>query len=133
MLPRGKRESIKERVHPQGREVMSETLTIEDFIRRIRKLRFDLDDEKIYFALRRMRIPHIRPESVETVAFCLALQSIGLRVTTALISALRNTTIANVRQTLHTLGDKGVLTMIRREKGRMEWILNPTFLRFYNE
>jgi len=110
---------------------MSETLTVEELLRRIRRARFDIEEERVYFALRKMKVPYIAVASIETVAYCLALHQFGLKITVPLIAVLRNTSIANARRMLHTLGDKGVLTMIRRQSRQIEWVLNPTFLRAY--
>ena len=74
-------------------------------------------------------LKNIKKETVETVKACLAIQKFNLPITSYLVESL----VGKIRiGSLHMLGDKEVLILKRTGRQKLEWIINPIFLKFYN-
>jgi len=61
--------------------------------------------ERVFYAMKKLRLKNIRPETVETMRYSLALHRLGLFVTTNLISNLRGISQIGAAQLLHRLGE----------------------------
>jgi len=110
-----------------------QSLLLDDALELIQREAEAVPYERVYYALRRMRVNHVYEPTVETMRLCLALQKRGLRVTVPLIGALRKRTDTAAVSTLHTLGDKKCLTLIRgSNRLNLTWIVSPEFLRQYD-
>lgn len=87
------------------------------------------DYDRCYYTLRDGKIGNIYGKTVELFRCCLALDSMGLRITSDLIGfLLPNRSYASIMISLHNLGDKNVLTYIRHGKKRCSWMVNPKYL-----
>jgi len=107
--------------------------TVEDTLELVRREASTIPTEQVYFALKKMRIKWIYTQTVETMRFCLAVHRLGLRVTSPLMAALRGNSESSVMETLHMLGDKKCLTLLRgSKKDRLQWIVSPIFLDHYD-
>jgi len=88
--------------------------------------------ERVFFAMKKMRLKNIRPETVETMRYSLALHRLGLFVTTYLISNLRGISRISAVQLLHRLGDLKCLTLLRGGRRKMNrWLVSHAFLENY--
>jgi len=87
-------------------------IPLEELISRIKERARNLDEVRIYFTLKKMGVKYFNPETVETIKYIIALHSEGFPyVTTRMLADLRNTRLTCVTTLLHTLGDKGVLSL----------------------
>lgn len=102
-------------------------VTIDEALELIRDRIKTFDDVKIYYALRRYKFKPLRQKSLNTVKICLAIDSLGLPITSDLVNPFTQTEhYATTR--LHVLGDKHVLILKRKLGTRLfEWILHPAF------
>jgi len=107
-------------------------LSAEDVLSLINREVASLPYERVYYALKRMRLKPLFQQTVETMRFCLAIHNLGLRVTASLISTLRGCTRDNVLTSLHILGDKRCLTLLRGSRNRCSrWVVSSDFLEKY--
>lgn len=93
-----------------------------------------IDDVKIHFTLKKMKLSRISSAQVRSVKIFLALREMGLNiVTTNVFYAVYGKSRSNILTVLHLLGDKGVLTWIRRNKsGPLRYMLSEKFLNLWN-
>jgi len=93
----------------------------------IRKLMRDIEPYQVYFALRKMRLRHIRNETIDVVRACIACHNAGLtQFSTTLIRYVLGRSYS-ITRIMHTLGDKHVLTFIRTSSRDNVYCLNPVF------
>lgn len=110
-------------------------ISLEEVVDLIKDRVQEIENYRVYYTMRGMKIRYIRDTTVDTVRYCIALQELGLPITAQLVSELEGTTTQSVRNKLHTLGDKHVLTMVRGTKSPVNrWVLNPMFTdKYYGE
>lgn len=111
---------------------MNDELKMEDVIDLIHDKVQEVENFRVYYTMRDMKIKYITETTVNTVRYCIVLHELGLPITAQLISTLEGRTTQNLRNKLHTLGDKQILTMIRGADSSINrWILNPLFSNKY--
>jgi len=109
------------------------TVAVPDVLQLIRHEVETIPYERVFYALKEMMVKPVFQQTAETMRYCLAAHLQGLRITVPLLSSLRDRTPAVVTGTLHTLGDKNCLTLLRGSKNTcLQWIVSPTFLDHYN-
>ena len=113
---------------------MHKIISSEDFLELVRSKSEKIPYHRVYFCLKRMRLKSVFRQTVETMRFCISIHNMGLRITTSLIGALRNRSRSSVLETLHALGDKKCLTIVRSSKASgLQWIISALFLKYYNK
>jgi len=85
--------------------------SLEQLVEQIQQERKKIDETRIYYILRKRGLRYIREETIDTVAWCIALKKVSLPVTTNLLSYFKGRRMMSCLVTLHTLGDKGVLNL----------------------
>lgn len=109
-------------------------LSADDVLELTQQEAAEIPCERVYYTLKRMRLKPLFPQTIETMRLCLALHRLGLRVTAFIIAALRGCTKENALISLHILGDKKCLTLLRgSKKDCLQWIVSPDFLRNYGK
>jgi hypothetical protein len=89
--------------------------------------------ERVYFVLRKMRVKPLKKQTVETMRICLAIHQLGFPITVSMIAGLRGRGHGTTTGSLHVLGDKKCLTLLRGSRKRLSrWIVSPEFLRHFN-
>lgn len=107
---------------------MSEALTLNDVKQLVLKEILKLDENRIYYELR--KISHkliIRPQTKEYVKACVALTNLGLPIKTEMVCLVLDKNSESVRHSLHNLGDKHILVFKRTKRRNLEWIIRPSF------
>ena len=93
-----------------------------------------IPNERVYYAMKRMHLKHILPQTVETMELCLAAHKLGFFITTKLIAELQNISSITVLSKLHTLGDKKCLILVRGgSRTASRWVVSATFIKHYEE
>jgi len=111
---------------------MQKTVTLNQLEEMIIQEYMEIPPERVFFAMKKMRLKNIRPETVETMRYSLALHKLGLFVTTYLISNLRGISHSRAVQLLHRLGDLKCLTLLRGGRRKMNrWLVSQAFLENY--
>jgi len=107
-------------------------LTMDDVYKMAMDKMDEIPHHRVYFSMREMKLRWISSETVDTIKCCIALEELGIPITTPMITLMRQKDGGVVRNSLHTLGDKQVLTMMRGSKFRVQrWILSPLFREIY--
>ena len=107
-------------------------LSSEDVLGLINREVASVPYERVYYTLKQMRLKPLFHQTVDTMRLCLAIHNLGLRVTASLISTLRGCTRDNVLMSLHILGDKRCLTLLRGSRNRCSrWVVSADFLQKY--
>ena len=117
---------------------MSSPITQMQAIELLRNTMNELENWRILFAFKRMKLKHMREQTVNLMKACLSAHQYGLPITTDLMGAIldaqgrKQTAISSK---LHTLGDKHCLVLkrgITRGRGApYEWLVDPVFLEAY--
>jgi hypothetical protein len=111
---------------------MEQELAVEDVLALAREKAEEVDEAKVYFALRKMKLKHLTSSTVEAVKYAVALTELGLPITAPLMTALLRKVHVSVLAQLHNLGDKHILVLKRSDVGRRyEWVLSPVFHQHY--
>ena len=117
---------------------MSESMTDTEALELIRTTMRDLENWRISFAFKRMKLKYMREATTNLMKACIAFHLYGLPVTTDLMGALleiQGRSRLALSSRLHNLGDKHCLTLKRgrpRRHGAIhEWVVNPVFLEAY--
>jgi len=94
-----------------------------------------IEEFRVVFAFKRMRLKPIREATVNFMRACIAIRDFGLPITTETVSIVYGTSRTNALSRLHTLGDRKCLLLKRRDispKGQpLEWTIDPLFLEHY--
>ena len=89
--------------------------------------------ECVYFVLRKMRVKPLKKQTVETMRICLAIHRLGFPITVSMVAGLRGRVQGTTTDSLHMLGDKKCLILLRGSRSRLSrWIVSPDFLRYFN-
>jgi len=105
--------------------------SVDEVLELIREAAEKVDDVKIYYALKQMRLKHVVPSTVNFLKFLVAISELGLPITSGLVSHVCNINLNETLRRLHTLGDRHVLILKRQTQKRYEWILTPLFKKLY--
>ena len=118
-----------------------EPVTEQQIIDMTQKLMKEMPYEKVYFTLKKMKQKPIFPSLVRKARACLALHQLGLPITTyTLEKVLGFKKRSGALGSLHNLGDRNILTLVRDRRPSeskirgfpfLRWVLNPLFLRAY--
>ena len=124
---------------------VQENLTPSMVLELIRKKMEDFPYHTVYFKMREYGVKNLLPPTVETVRCCLAVDRVGLNITSVLLTKLTGRPRDGILPILHKLGDKHVLVLIRRHKRKpnrlsvlstyanLHWLLHPTFAKKFLE
>ena len=113
-------------------EKIKESLTPDEAILILKKETEKIENWKIVFAFKRMKVKPIYTASIELMKACIVLHNNGLPILTGLLSEIMNKSASTIGMSLHILGDKKCLIFkrgVNRAYGRNEWMLNPLFMR----
>jgi hypothetical protein len=93
----------------------------------------NIEEFRVVFAFKRMRLKPIRKTTVKLMKACIAIHDYGLPITTELVAALFDGSSKSTG--LHTLGDKKCLLLKRGKETKrpftLEWTIDPIFLEHY--
>jgi len=105
-------------------------LTLEDLKGMVRTKAREIDEVRIFYTLRKLGIKWFKPQTINVLKYCIAMHECKLPIVTWFFKdiGIRPDSILSI---LHTLGDKHVLILKRKEGRFHEWILHPNFLRAY--
>jgi hypothetical protein len=84
-----------------------------------------------------MRLRPIHETTVYLVKICIVLHEMGLPITSAMVCAIKGNSINAAVSTLHTLGDKHIINLVRtggtnaRKTEMLRWNLSETFKGMY--
>jgi len=107
---------------------METPMTEEELMTLIKTEMVKVNRDRVYFNLREMKLNRLCESTVDIVSTCVALEKLGLPITSELVSSIRKTGPVSAVATLHGLGDKKVLTLIRgRRRKTLFWILSDVF------
>jgi len=99
----------------------------EEILQMVRREMLKLDDSRIYFECRRAHIRYIE-KTLLTIKCVIALNNLGLPITTHTVSSVLKANTSSTVQRLHTLGDKNLI-YLKRQSGRCyTWVVAPWFL-----
>jgi len=110
---------------------MVSSLRPEDVMAIIEKKAKEVEDERVYFTLRKMKLKYIKPATIEVIKRIIALDELGLPVTARFMSSLLKKPEQDMLEQLHILGDKHVLVLKRKTGRYYEWILSDIFKQHY--
>lgn len=123
---------------------MDNGLTEIELIEMVRQEVEQVSYARVYYTLRLMRVRPVWKSHVEKVRVCLALQQLGIPITTHTVNACLPPELQSKSKciivSLHNLGDKHILTLLRDAKMRsvkgmgnphLRWIVSPVFLKHY--
>ena len=105
-----------------------QAVSLEELLLRIKDEASKIEDTTIFYNLKEHKVCRITSETVETVKYVLAAQMAGLPyATTDLVSTLRGVSKGTATTTLHILGDKKILLLLRRGGRRLYYRVSPSF------
>ena len=104
---------------------MEEGLKFEDVLALVQEKAKEVDETRVYYALRKMKLRFIMARTVKVVRYAVALTELGLPITASLMTSLLKKVPESVMAQLHGLGDKHVLLFKRLGSRRYEWTLSP--------
>ena len=113
-----------------------QTLNPEKLLQMIENKKQSISEVHVYFNLRRYRVRQIHRQALETVRYCLAVDTLGLPITVQLLQQLMpNRSRPAILHMLHTLGDKRVLVLRKSQRHGKElvWRVNPAFKQLFQE
>jgi hypothetical protein len=111
---------------------MEQKLAVEDVLALAKEKAEEVDEAKVYFTLRKMKLKHLTSSTVEAVKYAVALTELGLPITAPLMTALLGKVHESVLAQLHNLGDRHILVLKRSDVGRhYEWALSPVLHQHY--
>ena len=118
---------------------MEQPITEMQAIEIIRNTMKEIPAYKVYYTMKLMKLTRIYSATVEKLRACLAIHLHGLPVTTTLVASVIKksptyTDVSGIVTTLHSLGDKNCLVLKRgtRKMRNLEWVISPTFMKYYN-
>jgi len=112
---------------------MQKPISVKCFSEIVRREAAMIPYERVYFALRKMRVKPLKKQTAETMRICLAVHRLGFPITVPIVACLRGRGKCTTTDSLHVLGDKKCLTLLRGSRNRLSrWIVSPEFLRHFN-
>jgi len=113
---------------------MSEAISIEQLLNMIREEMKKIEYHEVYYRLKQYKVKNFRPITVEIVRCAIALERLGLPVTTSLIVDTLHVQYVSVLTICHALGDKHVLLLKRKDSGKpLEWKVHPAFMKWFQD
>lgn len=101
--------------------------TEQEVIQLVRREMEKLNESKVYFECRRAKIRYVYT-SLPIIRCVIALQNLGLPITTKMVSVVLDKSQSNVIVQLHSLGDKNILCLKRQTGKSYSWIVAQWFL-----
>jgi len=99
-----------------------------DALELIRKLADNVESHEVYFNLRLLGLKRISLPTIELVKFCIAIQALGLPITSSLMRAITGKKPDAILRMFHRLGDNNILLLHKFKKDRtLIYTLNPAF------
>jgi len=87
-------------------------MDLEDALQELRSRYKEANRAKIFFMMKKMGMKFITQEAVDVAAALKVCHDVGIpKVTVNLLSEILEKEPANLRNRLHTLGDKGIITL----------------------
>ena len=113
-----------------------EMVSTNAIIERIRKHAKDIDNTRVYWVMKTMKVGHVSSKSVDFMKTLIAVNDFGLPITASLITYLRGYGESSSLATLHAFGDKHLITLKRRDGGGQKgtpyiWFLSQIFAEMY--
>lgn len=119
--------------------MMEQPITEMQAIEIIRNTMKEIPAYKVYYTMKLMNLSRIYAVTVKKMRACLAIHLHGLPITTPLLNSVliespSQSDLPGAVTILHSLGDKNCLVMKRgtKSKKRLEWVVSPVFLKYYN-
>lgn len=116
---------------------MGQSVRIDDVLSFISQIYASIEPYEVYYALRAMKVKFIRESTVDLLRWCIAVRKAGFPITTTLLSSLTGIKRGQIAQSLHILGDKGVLLLLKYQeklpRGEHRWIISPIFEKYLPE
>ena len=111
------------------------TLTAMQAMELVQDYAKDIEEFRVVFAFKRMRVKPIFKSTVALMKACIAIHDFGLPITTETLSLVTGSRRSNFTRRLHMLGDRKCLLLKRRDispQGQpLEWTIDPLFLENY--
>jgi len=79
-------------------------------------------------AAKELQIKRLHQSAIDCLRWCVAIQIVGLPITINLMRELIPKSPSSLRHRLHILGDKRLLTLIRKGD-RCRWVVHPSLLK----
>ena len=115
--------------------MMMSAITEMQAVELIRDYMRNIEEFRVVFAFKRMKLKPIRNTTVELMRACIAIHDFGLPITTKLTATICGAVQENMVSRLHTLGDRKCLLLKRSDVVRpghaLEWTIDPLFLGNY--
>jgi len=102
---------------------------LQEVLEEIKEIKDTIEEERVFYALRMMKVKPVTKKIVDITSWCLAIESSGFRITIYLLAELMKLEPVAIRNRLHNLGDRGVLTLLRTDRKRHEWTISERFWR----
>ena len=116
---------------------MTESLSDSEVFEKIMDSFNSIEDYRVYYTMKLMRIRTVTDKMVERMKACLAIQSVGSYVTTHLAGQVlkveNRSQLGRLITALHNLGDRECLLLKRDFKHRITWMVNPIFLKYFED
>jgi len=119
---------MREALRVKVGELVWMALTLDELKKRVFEEADKIDDAKLYFHLRRLRIRYLVPslKSFYVLKVLIAMRRLRLPINSNTITWLFKDK-SNIFTILHNLGDKHLL-ILKRKKRIYEWVLNEHLL-----
>ena len=82
----------------------------------------------VYFSLKEYGVKRLKAPSVILIHECLALHYLRIPITVEMLEYLHKP-CTNLYNLLHRLGDYNVLTLVKDNRRRLRFVMNPLFLK----
>lgn len=99
-----------------------------DAIKLIEKHYEEIPHYAIYYSMKQWGSPKVYKSTAKVVRMCVAIDDLGLPITSRMVSDLLDKNTNSLLTTLHNLGDQGILLLTSQTIGNaLVWIVNPKF------
>lgn len=102
-------------------------LSEEDVLASVRAYASSISQEKLYYTLKKLHVRPITQPSLEILRYAVALDHLGLPITTELLTALAKKERGNICVIAHQLGDKHILILKRDNQRNFTWVISDFF------
>ena len=103
-------------------------LSIEDAISEIRSNASTIENFQVRWSLKTCNVKRFTTKTIDLIRYLISIDEFNLPITTQLASAVIKRSIPTLNTSLHTLGDKDVITMLPFLIGGMTaWVISPRF------
>jgi len=108
-------------------------MEIEEILQLVREEMKKIPEHDIYFRLKQYKVKRFREPTVRILQCAIALQRLGLPVTTGFLVNVLHLPYESVLGICHALGDKHVLILKRQGTKAHVWVVHPAFMRWFEE